>query len=300
MELDDEEANRLVTHLTFEFERAAEERVQLEDVVAVLERSIRSLATMLAETTAQMAIAQRNAESVPNRQLKDSPLRALVAFEQAQARERRATELAARGVVSRQDVEDARFATRVAADDLENARRAADAAARLESLQALHARTQADVAIADQRRHLTERQGQLQQARLRERQAQAAQQAAMERLSDLVVRAPGESVVAAVPAKPGDRLLAGMPLLELATVNPMIVDVDVPPAVANHVSRGDQATVNLPGLRLQRAGRVVTIAPLPGEGGAHAVEIEFENPTGALFAGQSARVLIAAGSRAAR
>jgi multidrug resistance efflux pump len=300
MELDDEEATRLIRQLTFGFESAVEERTQLEQIVAILDRSIRSLSTTLAETNAELAVAQRNADSVPSRQVKDSPSRALAAYEQAQARERRITELAAQGAVSRQDLEDARFATRVAADDLENADRAAAAATKLESLQTLQARTQADLAIADQRRQLAERKGQLEQSRMRERQAGADLQSATKRLSDLMVRAPGGSVVADVAVRAGDRLLAGVPLLRLAILDPMVVDVDVPPGRANGIQRGDAATVTIPGRSEPRSGRVVTIAPLPGEAGAHALEVEFDNPDAALFAGQSARVLFGAGSRASR
>jgi len=37
-------------------------------------------------------------------------------------------------------------------------------------------------------------------------------------------------------------------------------------------------------------GRIRTIAPLPGDGGAHALEVEFPNPSGTLLAGRSAAV----------
>jgi multidrug efflux system membrane fusion protein len=163
-------------------------------------------------------------------------------------------------------------------------------------VQTLQARAQADLAVADQRRQRAERNGELEQARLRERQALSALHAASTRLSDLTVRAPGDSVVADVAVKSGDRVLAGMPLLKLATINPMVVDVDVPPSVVNVLRRGDAALVRLPGSNADRPGHVLTIAPLPGEAGAHALEVEFENPSAALFAGQSARVRFGGGS----
>lgn len=296
LELDDEEAHRTVNQLTFEAERAKEERIQLERVVSMLDRSIGTLMTTLADANAQLAVAQRNAESVPNRQLKDSPARAQAAYDQARAREARVEELAKQGAVSQQDLEDARFASRVAADDVENAKRAADAAAQLQSVQTLQARAQADLAVADQRRQRAERNGELEQARLRERQALSALHAASTRLTDLTVRAPGDSVVAEVSVRPGDRVLPGIPLLKLATINPMVVDVDVPPSVVNVLHRGDAALVRLPGSTNDRAGRVLTIAPLPGEAGAHALEVEFDNSSAALFAGQSARVRFGGGS----
>jgi hypothetical protein len=84
-----------------------------------------------------------------------------------------------------------------------------------------------------------------------------------------------------------------VPLVKLATVNPMIVDVDVPPSIVNGLKRGDAAVLRVGGSAKQYAGRIRTIAPLPGDAGAHTVEVEFENPTAALLAGRTARVRLA-------
>jgi hypothetical protein len=64
----------------------------------------------------------------------------------------------------------------------------------------------------------------------------------------------------------------------------------VPPAIVNGLKRGDAAAVRVPGTPKDYAGRIRTIAPLPGDAGAHTVEVEFDNPTAALLAGQAARV----------
>jgi hemolysin D len=288
--LDDEEARRTIGQLRFDAQRAQSQADQLTRTVELLDRSLNALLVPAAEATARLAVAQRYAESVPNRQAKDSPERAQASYEQALAHERRVTALAAGGVVARQEVEDAQIAVRVAADDLAVARRAADASAALASAQALAAHAQADLTIAEQRRQRQERAGELTQARLRQMETEHALQLAVERLGDLTVRAGGDALVAEIMVKPGDRLLAGVPLVRLATVNPMIVDVDVPPSIVNGLKRGDAAIVRVGGSAKEYAGRIRTIAPLPGDAGAHTLEVEFDNPTAALLAGQTARV----------
>ena len=288
--IDDEEARRQVGQLKFEVERARTSVQQLERTIQLLDRSINALLVPAAEANARLAIAQRAAESVPNRQIKDSPERAQAAYDQAVQRERRVAALADHGVLARQELEDAQIAVRVAADDLAVARRAADAAAALSSAQALQAQTQADLTIADQQRQRQERVGELSQARLHQAETEAALDAAVKRLGDLMVRAGGDALVAEITVKPGDRILAGAPLLKLATVNPMIVDVDVPPSIVNTLARGDAAIVRVGAAAKEYTGRIRTIAPLPSDGGAHTLEIEFDNPAAALLAGQTAHV----------
>jgi multidrug resistance efflux pump len=288
--IDDEEARRGVSQLRFEVERAHSRVTQLERMIQLLDRSINALLVPAAEASARLAMAQRAAESVPNRQAKDSPERAQAVYDQAIARERRVAALADHGVLARQELEDAQIAVRVAADDLAVARRAAEAAAALSSAQALQAQTQADLTIAEQERQRQDRAGELSQARLHRTEAQTTLDLAIKRLGDLTVRANGEALVADVAVRAGDRLLAGAPLVKLATVNPMVVDVDVPPSIVNGLARGDAAIVRVGAGSKEYTGRIKTIAPLPSDGGAHTLEIEFDNPSAALLAGQTAHV----------
>jgi membrane fusion protein (multidrug efflux system) len=292
--LDDVEARRALDNLRFEAASSREQAAQLARTVAALDRSINALSTSFAELTAELVVAQRDAEVIPVRQWKDSPERAQTAFDQAVARERRFRDLSMNGVVSRQDLEDAQFAVRVTADDLTNAHRSAEAGRKLAGLQALQARAQADLALAEQRRQRGDRLGDLAQARIRQAQAEASLTQAEARLADTTVRAVADAIVAEVSVRPADRVLAGMPLVKLATVNTMVVDVDVPPTVVNALHRGDPVDIRLPDARTPVHGRVRTIAPLPGAGGAHALEVAFANPSGTLLAGQTASVSFSA------
>ena len=292
--LDDEEARRIVTQLRFEAGRARARVDQLQRTIELLDRSIHALLVPATQANAKLAIAQRDAENVPNRQAKDSPERAQAAYDQAVARERRIVRLVENGVVARQELEDAQIAVRVAADDVAVARRAAAAADALAAAQALQAQTQADLTIADQQRQRQERAGELTQARLQQTEIEAALDAAVQRLGDVTIRATGDALVAEVLVKAGDRRLAGAPLVKLATVNPMIVDVDVPASLVNRLARGDAAVVRVGTSPTEYRGRVRTIAPLPGDAGAHTLEVEFDNPVAELLAGQTASVRLAA------
>jgi membrane fusion protein (multidrug efflux system) len=290
LQLDDAEARLAVAQLQFERDRARASANHLEESLASIDRSLTGLTAAVAEANAQLAIAQRESEAVPVRQWKDSPERAQAAYEQAAARARRLAALARDGLVAPQDVEDAQAGLRVASDDVANAQRAAQAAQKVGALQAQQSRAQTKLAIAEQRRQRIDRQGELIQARLRLEQTDAALAQASARLADSTVRATHDAVVADVSVRPGDRVLAGATLLKLATLDPMVVDVDVPPAIVNRLKRGTPATIRVAAASGSITGRIRTIAPLPGDGGAHALEVEFANPAGTLLAGRSATV----------
>ena len=291
--LDDEDARRQLQQLDFDAERARAETARLSETRTALDGVIQQLNRTLADATARLSVAQRAAEAIPARQWKDSVARAQTAYDQALTRQHRLEQLSANGVVARQELEDAQFATRVAQDDLDIARRNADAAAKVASIQGEQADAQARLAIAEQGRRLSEATGELAQARVRQAQAEALLASATERLRELTVRAPRHGMVAEVAVHGGDRVLAGAPLARIATLDPMMVDVDVPPTIVNELRRGDEAIIRVAGSTDDKSGRIRTIAPLPGEGGAHTIEIEFPNPAQALMSGQGATVRFA-------
>ena len=291
--IDDEDARHVVGQLRSNVQRAERQVTELELTIQTLDRSINALVAPAADTSQRLALAQRAADGVPGRQATNTPERLQAAYEQAVARERRVAALKDPGVLGRQELEEAQIAVRGAADALAAARRAAEAATALSSAQALHAQTQADLRIAEQQRQRQERLGELSQARQHRTEARAALDLALARLGDLTVRAPGEALVAEIAVKAGEPVRAGAPLVRLAVVDPMLVDVDVPPAIVNGLGRGDAAVVRVGAASKEYAGRIRTIAPLPGRGGGHAVEIEFENRSAALLAGQTAQVRFA-------
>ena len=279
--LDGAEPKGVLAQLRFEADLARNHVSDLERAVKALDASI---ATLTAEDSTETQV-----ESAP-KGLNGAIERAQTVYNEAVAREQRAAALQAHGVFARQELEEAQVAVRAAADDLALLRRESEAAAKLASAQALQSRTQIGLAVAEQQRQRQERAGELVQTRLRLREAETALARTQAQYGDFTLRAPGNGLVAELGTRPGDRPAAGAPLVKLATVDPMIVDVEVPPTVVNKIARGDRVVVRMSESGQGFSGRVRTIAPLPGTGGAHPVEVEFANPAAALLAGRAADV----------
>jgi membrane fusion protein (multidrug efflux system) len=293
VELDDRDARRAITQLAFDAARVKDQTRQLERKVELLDQAVRTVTVELAEISAQLTIAQRTADAIPNHQEKDSVQRAQTAYDQAIAHERQTALVASVGGSERQDLEDAQIAVRRAAEELAIAKRAAAAEATLARLQLDQARAQAELAIAQENRTRADRTGELAQARVRQAQADRALDGASARLNDLTARAAAEGLVAEVGIRPGDHVLAGVPLIKLATIDPMVVSVDVPAAVVKALKRGDRAAVSLDRAQSEAyAGRILTVSAIAGSGGAHTITVEFPNRARLPLTGRTARVRV--------
>src|SRR5213593_970231 len=164
--LDRTDADRELAQLTLELERATQNVAERERAVAWTEHATQRLVPETTQATAQLALAERETQQVPMRQARDSPERAQLAYDRAVLKAHRAEQLAASGLLSKQEVEDARFEVTMAADDLLNAKRAAEAANRVHAAEQVQARARQDMSLADQRRQLALQQAELRQAQL--------------------------------------------------------------------------------------------------------------------------------------
>ena len=279
--LDRQEPNGQLAQMRFEADLARNQANDLERAINALDASI---AALTAETAAQSEIV-----SVP-RELSPAIERAQAVYNEAIAREQRAVALQAHGVSAREELEQAQVAVRAVSDSLRLLRRESEAAAKLAAAQALQSRTQAGIALAEQQRQRQERANELVQTRLRQRETEAALARTKTEYGDFTLRAPGQGLVAELGIRAGERPMAGAPIVKLATIDPMIVDVEVPPTVVNTIARGDPVVVRVSESGQEFSGRVRTIAPLPGRTGGHPVEIEFANPSSTLLAGRAADV----------
>jgi multidrug resistance efflux pump len=276
-----EEPKGVLDQLRFEAALARDHVVDLEGAIKALDASIAAL-------TAE-ASHQPQTESIP-KELGAASERAKTVYNEAVAREQRAAALQAHGVAAREELEQAQLEVRTASEGLALLRREAEAVAKFAAAQALQRRTQIDLAIAEQQRQHQERAGELVQTRLRQRQAETALERTRAQYGDFTLRAPGNGLVAQVAVHPGERAVAGAPLVKLATVDPMIVDVDVPSALVDKITRGNPVVIRISESGQEYAGRVRAIAPLPGKAGAHPVEVEFANPNATVLAGRAADV----------
>lgn len=159
----------LIAQARLAVQSARQQVAQLEGNVKALDAAIAAAA---AARDAASASASGDQDGV-DQQTRSALERAQLAYNQAVARERRASALEAHGVTASQELEDAQMAVRAAGAEVANLRRAVDAARALATAEVVQTRAQADAAIAEQQRIRQERSDELVQARLRLRQAEA-------------------------------------------------------------------------------------------------------------------------------
>jgi multidrug resistance efflux pump len=257
-----------------------ETQMALQQAASDRETAMQNLASFrsrLAEANARVSIAQRQASQVPVRQLRDSPKRAQAAFDQATINYSRAKQLFDAGVIAQQEMDARATELRMAQDDLDNARKLAGVSAKLEEDQS----EQASLESRATRQDLIE---QLRQADLKYQQAK-------QRVSEAVVCATENGVVAEIPVKIGDRVPSGTVVSQLAELRRMVADVPVAAAMISKLETGGSALIKLPSSPpTQVEGKIHVINPLPSANMTHNVEVEFDNPTMLLLAGQPAEV----------
>ena len=240
-------------------------------------QNLASYRARLAEANARVAIAQRQAEQVPMRQRGDSPKRAQANYDQALVNYNRAKQLFDSGIIAQQELDSKATELRIAQDDLDNAKRLAGASARLAEDQTEQAGLEAQATRQD----LLE---QLRQADLKYQQAQ-------QRADETIVRATQAGVIAEIPVRIGDSIPGGTVLAKVAELKRMIADVPVAATMISQLKSGEPVLVKLPSNPpTQVQGTIRTINPLPSPNMTHSVEVEFDNPTLMLLAGQPAEV----------
>ncbi len=231
----------------------------------------------LAEANARVSVSQREEQQIPTRQWRDSPARAQAAFDLAKSNYERTKKLFEEGVAPKQDLDVRETELRIATDDLENAKKLAGASSKLEQDQIEQANLQARVTHQELEEQL--------------RQAQLKYQHAKEQTEAKVVRATKDGVVSEIPVRLGDHVFAGASLIRLAELDHMVAQVPVAARMISELQVGQAAQITLPTAPPRQVdGRIRLINPLPSPNMTHTVEVEFDNPTLLLLAGQSAEV----------
>jgi multidrug resistance efflux pump len=289
--LDDREARLTLAQADLEEQAAAGQLQQMHRTLAAFDEAPSAGKQALTEATARVLVAQRQAEQVPGRQWRDSPERAQAARDQAFQRWQRATTLRTQELISDQDLDDARISLRIAEDDLANARRFEAAGRALERAQERQARFETALAAREQRRQRRDLEAQLEQARLAHTHAVAARDLAQRRLTETSIQASGPGVVVALPVKVGEQVTPGIVLARLATLESLVVQIQVSSELVNTLSSRQRVIVTLPTLPPRQVeGHVMAINPIPGANLIHGVDVQFLNPTGVLLVGQPAEV----------
>jgi multidrug resistance efflux pump len=291
IEIDDAEARAAVDAAGLTMSALAQRVANLRDSSTSLEQSIAGLASSLSAANRRLAVAQRQMEHVPVRQWKDSPVRAGASHEQAALHQRRIEELYQKGMVSKQELDDASIAMRIAQNDLDTATQSAEAARRLASAQDEQSRLQSDLTLLERRREQAAKAVDLQNAEYELARAATDLAHARQQLDNTVIRATTAGTVVELPVRPGDRLPHGAVLVRTAELDRLVAIIDVPARLVNGITRQRAARVQPGASSPAIEGQVRSVAPLPDSSGTHRVEVEFPNPKGLLLVSQVARVV---------
>lgn len=230
-----------------------------------------------AESKEKLSVSQLETQQLPTRQWRDSPERAMAAYEHARTNYDRSAALFEAGVLSKQELDDKAVELRLAKDDLTNAQKLADASRTLEVDEREHATAESEVTHEENIQAF-------QEADLKFHEAQR-------RVAAAVVRAPLHGVVAEVSAHVGDRLSAGVLLVRMAELHTMVVNVPIAAELVSQLRIHQEVSIELPTLPSRSVvGMIREINPLPSANMTHNVQVEFSNNDLSLFSGQPAKV----------
>ena len=294
--VDDREARQALPAARLEVDDAALEIEALELQLGVLDRQLHELSLRYTSATGELEVAARRTATIPTPQVRSSTERAQAVFELASMKLARARQLHARGLIAKQEVDDAEIALRVARDDLELSQRADKAFAEAASVEASRARLRTELASAQEERERRLRAGALARARIRYERATSAAKAFEERVATSRVEAPAAGVIAEVRVSRGDVVAAGAVLARIADVAHLVAEVQVP---SEHVPRlriGAAADVSISAAPpVSVRGVIRGIEPTPGANGTHRVVVGFGAPDDLILTGQAANVSFPSG-----
>lgn len=292
VELDDSAARAALDAARLEVDYASAEADHWRTSIAALDRSMRSVNVAFAQSLGAVAIAQRQVEQVPARQFRDSPERAQAVFDHETSKLQRLQKLHAEQLVSDEQLDEQKTAVRIAQNDLRNAREWHAASSALQLAQQDQAQQLIARSHTEFQQLRTDYAARLTQANSRADQARQRLAAAERQLEQSVVRATTAGIVVDVAIEVGSAATAGSPLVTIARLTDLLVEVPVSAKLVNVLQVGDAATVTLPTLPPQQAtGRIGSINPIPAANMTHAIEVEFANNSGQVLTGQQARVL---------
>ena len=129
------------------------------------------------------------------------------------------------------------------------------------------------------------------------RQAEIALATAQDALANYTVVAPISGEVSAVNIHNGEMASPQAPLINLVSLNPMKVNVNVSENIIGSIKQGDQISLSVTALNREITGRVTSISPtIDNATKAFPVEITVDNPQGDMKAGMVVRLSLPSGA----
>ena len=258
--------------------REAEEGVSRAQLAYdAAQRKLVQLRGDLAQTEAEVSAASRVALLVPSRQVRDSVQHAQAVYDQTLTDYQRNEQLYKDDIIAKQVLDNSTTALHIAKDDLDNAHTADSAIREVQELQNRQSGLLSEISQREQIQQVKE--------------ARLALQTASARLANTHVHASSAGLVSAVSVKVGDQVSVGAPLVVVSRIDLITVNVPVAASMIASLHKFQQAQIILPTVPPQHVlGTIRAISPVPSINMNHNVEVEFDNPTGQLLAGQPAEV----------
>lgn len=302
--------------MTLEQEQMTVEQkiAELEAKIARFKEQTLSLNQELAAAEDRALLAERRSQQVPLHQRQDSVARSQAIYDRALSQYNRFNELYKEGAISQDNLEQVFTDLQVAKADLETAGQAIAATAESEQAQREKLQLEHQQFVTEQEQKLREMNAELAETRLQSAQLTEKQAMIQEQLANLpeilpltweipeiefpeieimeTVKATTSGVVTEIPVTIGDQLFSGNPLIKLANLQQLTVEIAVNARLVNAFQPGQPALIKVgmgPGAK-EFNGKVFTINPLPSENLNHAIAVEFENSQNALLLGQVAIV----------
>lgn len=284
-------------------QQAAQQRsFELGQKINRLKYDLTPLRAKIAEANLQLSLAKSNADKLPLRQRQDSVPRTKAVYERAKARFIRLENLYSQGGISQEQLEQVQAELEVAQIDYDMAIAAAAAVAKVDQSQVQLSKLEERLAIQEQQDAIAQLTKQKQTADLEYQQATEKLELLSKQAAELskyqipqvekVVKATEAGIIAELPVTVGEQIYAGNPVVELAQLENLKVEIPVSSRLINGLNRERDVMIQIgSGVTAQKfAGKITTVNPLPTKNLEYLVEVEFANPTASVIVGQLAQV----------
>jgi multidrug efflux pump subunit AcrA (membrane-fusion protein) len=279
-------------------ETASQKATQFQQQITIINRKIAVIEQLF---SAEFRLSMAELSLQLNRQPQDVVQNAKGTYLRAVIRHDRLVKLSSQGAISASEIERSRARVDTAKTNLARA----EIGAKLQEIereQRKQLQLSKQLTLLEQQQQLAATKGQIQLARLQSRQATQRlellykQRSLLPKESDIAVSFPVTTteagVVVNLPVVVGDRIYAGRSMVELAQLQSLKVQVAVNSRLIETLRLGQRASVQIGKAASVRKfeATVVTIDPIPDKDKTHKVEVQFQNPLGALLVGQTAKV----------
>lgn len=219
--------------------------------------------------------------------------RAQQAYSDAKTNFDRLTMLFQQGAVTKQQLEQAQTQLTNAQVGLKEAQIAKqNAEATHRSAQQSRKNAQASMQTAQNQVSNAKRGESIEVARQQLKQAELNLAIAQDNLSNAVVTAPISGTIGAINGEVGDFSSPQSPFIVLANLDTAKAVINVPENIINLFAMGQPVNIEIPSIKLKRAGKVASISPINQQSKGYPITVEVPNTDGKIKGGMILQVSV--------